>query len=87
MKLSAITSRGARRDFIDLYVASTRFGLEHLLDLFRAKFARVSFNQVHLLKSLTYFEDAEREPQPDLLISIPWEEVKYFFTREAPRLI
>ncbi|HXM41060.1 MAG TPA: nucleotidyl transferase AbiEii/AbiGii toxin family protein [Bryobacteraceae bacterium] len=32
MKVSAIASRGAKRDFFDLYVASERFGLGNILN-------------------------------------------------------
>jgi len=39
-----------------------------------------------LLKSLTYFKDAEKDPTPDMLIPLSWDEVKAFFTEEAPRI-
>src|ERR1700730_7121026 len=38
MKISAIASRGTKRDFIHLYVVSQQFGLEHCLDWFERKF-------------------------------------------------
>lgn len=87
MKVSAITSRGARRDFIDLYAAARIHGLPELLRLFHQKYARVNYSRVHVLKSLTYFEDAEKEPMPEMLEPIPWAEVKSYFLREAPRLL
>jgi len=40
----------------------------------------------HLLRSLTYFEDAEAEAMPDVLEVLPWDEVKAFFRAEATRL-
>jgi len=84
MKISAITSRGARRDFIDLYAAAQLHGLPELLRLFHSQ---VNYSRVHVLKSLTYFEDAEKEPMPEMLAPIPWAEVKSYFLREAPRLL
>ena len=87
MKLSAISSRGTKRDFVDLYVASNRYGLSHLLELFQKKYARIHYNIVHILKSLTYFEDAEKEPMPNMLMTLSWEEVRWFFIREVPGLI
>jgi len=39
---------------------------------------------VHVLKSLTYFEDAEQEPMPDMLVPLAWDEFKQFFSREVP---
>jgi hypothetical protein len=86
MKISAIAGRGTRRDFVDVYVAAQQYGLEHLLHLFRKKYAAANYNQVHLLKSLMYFQDAEREPLPDLLISLSWDDITQFFRREVARL-
>lgn len=87
MKISAITSRGARRDFIDLYAAAQPHGLAELLRLFHQKYARVNYSWLHVLKSLTYFEDADKEPMPEMLAPITWAEVKSFFLREAPPLL
>lgn len=87
MKISAIASRGARRDFIDLYTVSRQFGLQYLLGLFQKKFAQVNYSIAHITKSLTYFEDAEKEPMPDMLIALSWEEVRDFFTGEATRML
>jgi len=87
MKISAIASRGTRRDFVDLYALARRYGLEQLLALFREKFAQVSYSPVHVLKSLAYFEDAEKEPMPDLLAPVSWAEVKEFFAAEVRRLV
>jgi len=87
MKLSAIASRGTKRDFVDVWAAAQPAGLPHLLELFQQKFAQAAYNLVHVLKSLTYFEDADREPKPDMLRPLSWDEVKQFFLREAPRLL
>lgn len=74
MKISAIAGRGTRRDFVDLLVVARQYDLGQLLELFQKKYATVNYNRVHLLKSLTYFDDAEREPQPDLLVPLSWAE-------------
>jgi len=85
-KISAIASRGTKRDFIDLYVVSKQYGLSHLLDLFKSKYAQAQYSIVHILKSLVYFEDAEKDPMPDMLAAISWEQVKRFFIFWLPRL-
>jgi hypothetical protein len=36
---------------------------------------------------MTFFEEAERDPMPDMLAALSWEQVKEFFSREAPRLL
>jgi len=87
MKISAIAGRGTKRDFVDLYSASHRYGLPDLLELFPKKFSEANYSRVHLLKSLTHFDDAEKDPLPDMLIPLSWDEVKKFFLREVPRLV
>lgn len=83
MKISAIASRGTKRDFVDLYAASQQFGLKYLLEWFEGKFSRTHYSKVHVLKSLSYFDEAEKDPMPHMLVSLSWEEVKAFFIREA----
>jgi hypothetical protein len=85
MKISAIASRGTRRDFVDLYAACRRYGLADLGQLFLRKYGRVSL--VHVAKSLTYFEDAEKDPMPNMLTPLEWTEVKDFFLTEMPNLL
>lgn len=87
MKISAIAGRGTKRDFIDLYAVSKHHELEQLLAWFREKYAQANYSRVHVLKSLTYFEEAEKAPMPDMLVNLTWELVKQFFTTEVPRLL
>lgn len=88
MKMDAIASRGSRKDFFDLYfIAREVAGLEECLELYRRKYAGTGFNLYHVLKSLTYFADAEREKDPVLLRPVTWAQVKDYFEREAPRLL
>jgi len=75
MKLAAIASRGSRKDFIDLWVLISRHRpLSQYLDLFRKKYE--SRDVGHVVRSLTYFDDADEEPDPRLLISVRWERIK-----------
>jgi Nucleotidyl transferase AbiEii toxin, Type IV TA system len=86
MKINAIAGRGAKRDFIDLYTVSRQCGFDQVLEWFKQKFARVNYSTIHILKSLTYFEEAEKDPMPDMLMPLSWEEVKQFFSSEVLRL-
>ena len=86
MKLTAIASRGTKRDFVDLYVLAKKYGLDDLLRAFQQKFAGTEYNPLHILKSMIYFADADKEPMPNLLRSIAWDDIKQFFVRESPRL-
>jgi hypothetical protein len=83
MKMSAVASQGTRRDFVDLYATARRYGLRALLDLFRQKFAAARYNMVHVFKSLTYFEDAEREPELALLAPLDWGDQAILHQRDA----
>ncbi len=87
MKLAALAGRGSRKDFVDLYFYARQLApLEHALDRFREKYRGVSVDPYHLLRSLTFFDDAEAEAMPDLLVGVTWDEIKTFFTSEAIRL-
>jgi hypothetical protein len=75
MKLAAIASRGSRKDFIDLWLLATRYWpLSDCLELYRKKFAARDIG--HVVRSLTYFDDADEEPPLRLLIDVDWEEIK-----------
>jgi len=87
MKVSAIASRGTKRDFVDLYVCAKQFGLKEILRMFETKYAQTRYSKLHILKSLTFFADAEKDPMPHMLEEISWDTVKQFFLYEAPRLI
>jgi hypothetical protein len=87
MKISAVAGRGTKRDFVDLYVSARKYGLSELLQLFAKKYAQTRYSKPHVLKSLTFFDDAEKDPMPKMLVPIKWEEVKQYFLREVPRAL
>jgi hypothetical protein len=75
MKLSAISSRGAKKDFIDLYALGTQhFTLAQMLGFYQQKFETTDL--LHVLSSLAYFDDAEPEDTPKLHWELDWETVK-----------
>jgi hypothetical protein len=86
MKVSAIASRGTKRDFVDLYMCAQIYGLKEILRMFDAKYSRAHYSRIHILKSLTYFADAEKDPMPHMLETLDWNIVVQFFSREAPSL-
>ncbi len=88
MKLEAISSRGTKRDFIDLYqICQSAIPLREVIRLFERKYAGVQYSMVHILKSLQYFEDAEPDPMPEMLVPCRWSQVKRFFRDEVRRLM
>ena len=86
MKVAAIASRGTKRDFVDLFIAVRAFGLAEVLNWFGRKYRTAGYSRIHILKSLTFFEDAEKDPMPHLLRPLDWSEVTRFFRTEVPRL-
>lgn len=87
MKISAISARGTKRDFVDLYFILQSTNLKTLLKKFEKKYKGVKFNLFHIKKSLIYFEDAENEPMPKMIKKVEWNEIKNFLIKEVKRLI
>jgi len=86
MKLTAISGRGSKKDFIDLFFVCKTFSLKELLEFLAKKYDSPSYSEYHILKSLVYFADAEEEPMPEMLSEVSWEEVKTFFQKEVKKL-
>jgi len=76
MKIDAISSRGSKKDFIDLSFILKKLSLSELLEMFDQKYTDVEYNRLHILKSLDYFDDADNEPMPNMLENISWREIK-----------
>jgi hypothetical protein len=49
MKVSAIASQGTKRDFVDLYVRTKRYGLVEIMRLFDQKYAQTHYSRIHIL--------------------------------------
>jgi hypothetical protein len=80
MKLSAIGSRGSRKDFVDLHFMIGLFrSLEEYLVLYRRKYQNRDMG--HVLRSLVYFDDAEAEPDILTAASFDWRKMKGDFER------
>ena len=78
MKLTAIASRGARRDFVDIYCIRDIVSLEDLFELAPQKYSdRPQFLPV-VVRALAYFEDAELQPMPRMLMPVRWEDVRAY---------
>ena len=76
MKLSAISGRGGKKDFIDLFFLLDCFSVSEMFEKYKKKHSIKVPNNYHLLKSMVYFKDAEREPMPHMLYSVLWDDVK-----------
>lgn len=87
MKIDAISSRGTKRDFVDLFtICHKEYQLADLMKLFEVKYENVHFTMLHILKSLVYFDDAEDDVIPQMLEKVAWGEIKGFFIAEVRKL-
>jgi len=86
MKLSAIVSRAANKDYIDIFYILQNIKLEDLLKKAQEKFPDLDKNLI--LKSLVYFEDIDIEP---IVFknnnNVSFKEVKEFLEKEVRSLI
>jgi Nucleotidyl transferase AbiEii toxin, Type IV TA system len=85
MKLKAIAQRGSKKDFFDIYFLLEHLSLETMLSLFQQKFKMYEVFQV--IKSLTYFEDAEQFANPVVFDkSVSWQKVKTIIQESVKKL-
>lgn len=75
-KLLTISSRGSKKDFIDLHFILNKFTLNKLFALLKSKYHHIDYNEIHILKSLVYFADADIQVMPRMHSTITWDEVK-----------
>jgi hypothetical protein len=75
MKLSAVSQRGAKKDFVDVYA----LGLRHrtLMELLRLYQQKYSVEDIaHVLYGLSYFDEADQERMPHMLWRAGWRTIK-----------
>jgi hypothetical protein len=89
MKLSAIARRGIKRDFWDLYeIARAGISLRQASEAYERRFGRTEADLYHVQRSLTWFEDAQKDPRSPIgLTPALWKRVRAFFQQEAPCLL
>lgn len=81
MKPNAIAGPGSKKDFIDLYFLLNEFSLQDILSFCEKKYCDRSVFIVQ--KSLTYFEDADSQLQPQMLKDFHWETCKQKIIEEV----
>lgn len=87
MKIAAIMDRGTIKDFIDVYFLIKKgISLEQSLDYYNKKYNALANNIYSIIKSLTYFDDADLKEMPEMIEKIDWEEIKKFFEKETVRI-
>ena len=74
MKVNAIMGMGSRKDFVDLYVLLQHYSLAEIFDFYKTKYP--GFSEYRALLSMTYFDDAEAQTMPKMLISDSWQSMR-----------
>ena len=88
MKLEAIAGRGLKRDFYDVYkIAKTqKWQLKDIIKMNDEKYDRYGSFTPHILRSMVYFDDAEKFSERSEDVEKEWENVKKFFIQEVEML-
>ena len=74
MKLAAISGRGSKKDFVDIFFLLQKYSLREMIDFYNKKYFDGS--EYLVVKSLTYFNDAEKDNGLEMLVDISWDKVK-----------
>lgn len=74
MKINAIINRGTKKDFIDIDFLLERYSLAQILELYQQKYGVKDYQIA--LRCLSYFEDAENETMPRMLVKKDWKTIK-----------
>jgi len=85
MKLAAVANRGSKKDFYDIYFLLHEYSLNEMVSFFEKKFS--NYNNFYVMKSLTYFEDAEKDLNPKVLRKCTWDEVKQFIQSKVQEFV
>lgn len=85
MKVIAISDRGTKRDFIDIYFLLKEFSLEEIFNFIKKKYP--NFNIYVGLRGLTYFVDAEKRQKRKLYLThfVSWGKIKKFLIGEVKK--
>jgi hypothetical protein len=86
MKITAIGTRGVKKDFFDLYFLLEQYSLLEIINFCESKFPNKDF--LHYIKALTYFDDADKDTTKIVLLDRKpsWSDVKKRITQEVKGL-
>ena len=80
IKLFAVTKRGSKKDFFDIYKLAEVLGPEKLIENFALKYGNEKLWMMKM--SLVYFEDADKEEDPEILEKgLTWRKVKDYMLK------
>jgi hypothetical protein len=86
MKLFAVTKRGSKKDFFDIFQLAQVLGPDKLVENFSAKYGEDKIWMMQM--SLIYFEDADKEENPELFFpDLSWSKVKNYMKQTFSELL
>ena len=89
MKVIAISQRGLKRDFVDLYFILREKPSHRIAEHMVKRFGPERVPPLHIGKSLVYFADADGNPEPAYIKgkAVKWVEVKKFFQQHVKQFV
>lgn len=89
MKIIAITQRGLKRDFVDLYCLLQSIPFFQIARHAHSRYGKGRIHPMVVGKALVYFADAEGEPDPVYPEGKPlaWKKIRTFFERHLKQLV
>jgi len=87
MKILAISQRGRRRDFIDIYFLIHKYGLKKIMEFTKEKYSM--FNIYVGFQGLTYFNDADEDLEKKrfrLFKKVNWDRIKNYIIKEVNKV-
>ena len=83
MKIIAISQRGTKRDFVDMYFILQKIPFYKVAEHMVRRFGKGRVNPILIGKALSYFADADSNPEPEYIKKVKWEKIKTFFKQHA----
>lgn len=88
MKVRAITHRGAKREFVDLYFIMQETPFWKVAANMMKRFGMERLTPLLIGKALVFFDDAEVDPEPQYLRDKPdWKDIKKFFRKNVKQMV
>lgn len=78
MKFQAVSNRNAKKDYWDIAALLDNYSLEEMLTIFKLKFPNVDLG--FIIHSLTDYEKADTEIDPDTYNNKNWDDIKLQLT-------
>lgn len=89
MKVMAITQRGAKRDFVDLYFILKDIPFRKIAENMIKRYGADRLNPVNIGKAIIYFNDADIDPDPQYCgkEKHDWKDIKKVFVKNVRQMV